>query len=161
MGQKIDFSENRNIFMPNIQMKKSLLRAVQKVFEYPDYKNTAVNSAIANYFDISCDNVSITNGSMEAINLLVKVLESKNNLTLVKINLKTGRHHQIRVQFSNINHPLYGDQKYGIKDNKQLALYAYKLSFTNPVTKNNLTFIKYPKKVGIWKEFNMEGENNE
>ena len=44
MEQKIDFSENRNIFMPNIQMKKSLLRAVQKVFEYPDYKNTAVNS---------------------------------------------------------------------------------------------------------------------
>lgn len=72
MGQKIDFSENRNIFMPNIQMKKSLLRAVQKVFEYPDYKNTAVNSAIAGYFDISCDNASITNGSMEAINLLVK-----------------------------------------------------------------------------------------
>lgn len=93
--------------------------------------------------------------------LSYKVLESKNNLTLVKIALKTGRHHQIRVQFSNINHPLYGDQKYGIKDNKQLALYAYKLSFKNPVTKNNLTFIKYPKKVGIWKEFNMEGENNE
>ena len=38
--------------------------------------------------------------------LSYKVLESKNNLTLVKINLKTGRHHQIRVQFSNINHPL-------------------------------------------------------
>lgn len=53
MEQKIDFSENRNIFMPNIQMKKSLLRVVQKVFKYPDYKNTAVNSAIANYFDIS------------------------------------------------------------------------------------------------------------
>ena len=83
MAQKINFSENRNVFMPTKKMKRSLLQAVKKVFEYPDYKNTEVNNAISNYFGISFNNVSITNGSMEAINLLVNVLE-KNNATLFK-----------------------------------------------------------------------------
>lgn len=83
MAQKIDFSENRNVFMPNEKMKNALLQAIKKVFEYPDYKNTEVNSIIANYFDTSFNNVSITNGSMEAINFLVNVL-GKNNATLFK-----------------------------------------------------------------------------
>lgn len=78
----------------------------------------------------------------------------KLNLSLVKINLQTGRHHQIRVQFANINHSLYGDQRYGKSGkNKQIALWAYELTIIHPVTKKELTFIDYPEKVGIWKEF--------
>ena len=115
MGQKIDFSENRNIFMPNIQMKKSLLRAVQKVFEYPDYKNTAVNSAIAGYFDISCDNASITNGSMEAINLLVKVLERKN-ATLFKPTFWGDEDALIRYKYNVNSVPLDYELKYNINN---------------------------------------------
>lgn len=45
--------------------------------------------------------------------LTYKVLVTEKDLSLVKINLETGRHHQIRVQFSNAGHSLYGDQKYG------------------------------------------------
>ena len=41
------------------------------------------------------------------------LISSKNNLSLVKINLITGRSHQIRVQFSSRHHPLVGDSKYG------------------------------------------------
>ena len=61
--------------------------------------------------------------------LSYKVLQKdlENNLSLVKINLKTGRHHQIRVQFASRGYPLYGDQRYGIKNNKQIALFSYKL----------------------------------
>ena len=76
-----------------------------------------------------------------------------SNLSLVNILLHTGRHHQIRVQFASRNHPLYGDQRYGKSSKKQLALFAYYLSFNHPVTKEKLEFIKYPDKVGIWKEF--------
>ena len=68
--------------------------------------------------------------------------DKESNLSLVDINLKTGRSHQIRVQFSSRNHPLYGDQKYN-KNSKvveQIALYAYQLSFYHPVTKEALTF---------------------
>ena len=77
--------------------------------------------------------------------------EKENDLSLVKVDLKTGRHHQIRLQMSNINHPLYGDQRYGIQDKKQLALFAYKLEFIHPVTKEKLTFSHLPEYIGVWK----------
>jgi len=66
----------------------------------------------------------------------------KDNLSLVKINLKTGRSHQIRVQFSSRNHPLYGDQKYNkmAKVGEQIALFASGLSFVHPVSKEVLDF---------------------
>ena len=68
----------------------------------------------------------------------------KEDLSLVKINLKTGRNHQIRLQFSSRNYPLYGDNKYGNDSNKNLGLYAYKLEFIHPTTKEKLTFTNYP-----------------
>ena len=77
--------------------------------------------------------------------------DKENDLSLVKVNLKTGRHHQIRLQMSNINHPLYGDQRYGKEDKKQLALFAYKLEFIHPVSKETLTFSYLPEYIGIWK----------
>lgn len=64
-----------------------------------------------------------------------------NNLSLVKINLKTGRSHQIRVQFASRKIPLYGDQKYNPKAIKnQIALFAAKLEFKHPVTKEVMSF---------------------
>ena len=77
--------------------------------------------------------------------LTFKVLANKDNTTLLKINLETGRHHQIRVQFSYHNHPLLGDEKYGSKGKYTIALYAYKLEFIHPVTKEKLQFISIPK----------------
>lgn len=67
----------------------------------------------------------------------------------VDINLLTGRHHQIRVQFANISHPLYGDIKYGNKINKvgqNLALWSYYLSFFHPTKDEYLEFTYYPEK---------------
>ena len=80
----------------------------------------------------------------------------KNGLSLVKINLETGRSHQIRVQFSYHGYPLYGDQKYNKSANvgEQIALFATSLSFIHPVTKEQLTFsISYPNKYP-WNIFN-------
>lgn len=74
------------------------------------------------------------------------------NLSLVKVNLHTGRHHQIRVQFSSRGHSLYGDQKYGSRGRgKQLALWAYYLSFIHPTKNEIMTFEEYPEKVSSWK----------
>lgn len=84
----------------------------------------------------------------EAI-LNYEVLKTKDNLNLVKINLVTGRSHQIRVQFSSRNNPLYGDQKYNKNaiSNTNIALFAKILSFNHPVTKEKLTFeIDLPKR---------------
>ena len=71
-----------------------------------------------------------------------KLISTVENLSLVKVFLKTGRSHQIRVQFSSRNLPLYGDQRYNknAKVGQQLALYATSLSFEHPTTKENLTF---------------------
>ena len=79
-------------------------------------------------------------------------IKEKDNLSLVKINLITGRHHQIRVQFASRGYSLYGDQRYGEENRKQLALFCYKLEFVHPVTRQKLSFISYPN-YGVFKEF--------
>ena len=74
--------------------------------------------------------------------------------TLVEIDLKTGRHHQIRVQFASRKHPLCGDQRYGKMDKTQIALCAYHLEFIHPVTKEKMSFsIKKPD-TQYWTDFN-------
>lgn len=74
------------------------------------------------------------------------------NLSVLKIHLHTGRHHQIRVQLSNRNHSIYGDQKYGTRGKgKQIALWAYELSIFHPITKEKMTFSVIPKIDGTWK----------
>ena len=85
--------------------------------------------------------------------LTYEVLAEKNDLSLVKINLETGRHHQIRVQFSNAGHSLYGDQKYG-KDSmgKQIALWAYRLEFKHPVKDEIMKFEALPEKNDVFDE---------
>lgn len=77
----------------------------------------------------------------EAI-LSYELIKYKNNYSLVKINLETGRSHQIRVQFSSRGYPLYGDQRYNKKTlpKQQIALFANRLEFIHPVTKEKLFF---------------------
>lgn len=84
-----------------------------------------------------------------------KVLDRKNDLNLVKVNLITGRHHQIRLQFASRNNNLYGDQLYGIQDRKQIALYAYHLRFKHPVKDEIMDFKLLPQN-GIWSEFKYD-----
>lgn len=71
-----------------------------------------------------------------------KVLAEKENLSLIEVNLHTGRSHQIRVQFSSRNYPLFGDQKYNKKAivGEQIALYSFSLSFKHPISKEVMTF---------------------
>ena len=101
-----------------------------------------------------------TKGSKEAI-LEYKVIKNfeynNKKYSLVDIDLHTGRHHQIRVQFANIGHPLYGDIKYGQKINKvgqNLALFSYYLSFFHPTKDEYLEFKFMPneleKRDKIW-----------
>ena len=70
-----------------------------------------------------------------------KVIDEKNNLSMLKINLKTGRSHQIRVQTSSRGYPIVGDSKYGKNEGKiNIALFAYELSFIHPTKKEQMTF---------------------
>lgn len=75
----------------------------------------------------------------------------ETNLSLVKVDLHTGRHHQIRVQFASRGHSIYGDQKYGTRGRgKQICLYAYSLTIKHPITKEEMTFENIPEVTGSW-----------
>ena len=73
------------------------------------------------------------------------------DLSLLEINLHTGRHHQIRVQLANFEHSIFGDQKYGTRGKgKQIALWAYQLTVVHPITKEEMVFEDLPEPVGTW-----------
>lgn len=85
------------------------------------------------------------NAKLAKLDFQVLSYDEKRDLTVVKINLHTGRHHQIRVQFANFGHSLYGDQKYGVRGRgKQIRLWAYKLELEHPTKKEIMTFESMP-----------------
>ena len=87
--------------------------------------------------------------------VLDNFIVNNKKYSYVEIKLNTGRHHQIRVQFSNIGHSIYGDVKYGKNVNKEgqkLALFAYSLTFFHPTKDEVMEFRVLPEKVGIWSE---------
>ncbi len=103
------------------------------------------------------DEISIISNAKEGkyAKLEYKLLAYQNGLSLVKVNLITGRHHQIRLQFSKRNHPLYGDNLYGQKEKVPVCLYAYHLRFKHPVKDEILDFKLLPKGT-IWDGFHYE-----
>lgn len=89
-----------------------------------------------------------------------RVLETVGNYSLADVRLHTGRSHQIRVQMSAIGCPVYGDMRYGGEKAKKgkLALWAYYLAFSHPVTKERLVFrVQPPKDEEPWASFNTDG----
>lgn len=117
----------------------------EDVFEDYLYKNEALNKSMV---------VSKEKHGSKFSRLNYKTLKTDNNLSLVEIKLETGRHHQIRVQFSSRGNSLYGDQKYGKGPaNTQIALWAYKIEFKHPTQDKVLIFECKPKAIGIWEKF--------
>lgn len=89
-----------------------------------------------------------------------RILEKNDQLALAEIKLHTGRSHQIRVQMAGINHPVYGDMRYGGEraQKGKLALWAYSLTVTHPVTKERMRFVcEPPKDTAPWNKFDIDG----
>ncbi|MBO7277660.1 MAG: RluA family pseudouridine synthase [Bacteroidales bacterium] len=85
-----------------------------------------------------------------------EVLAKGDNYQLLQVNLKTGRHHQIRVQLSNIGCPIKGDLKYGFeRSNKDasISLHARQLEFLHPVKKEQIKIIAPLPKDSLWQWF--------
>jgi 23S rRNA pseudouridine1911/1915/1917 synthase len=94
-------------------------------------------------------------GAKKAV-LDYQVIAVSGALSLVKINLRTGRSHQIRVQMAALGHPLYGDQKYGAKLNRpgeQIALWAAQIEFKHPTKAEWLQFVSEPPQDDPWERF--------
>lgn len=85
-----------------------------------------------------------------------EVLATTSNHSLVHITLETGRSHQIRVQFSSRGLPLVYDQRYNNHTKKgQIALYAFRLTFPHPITKEPVVITHMPPKTSPWHEFEV------
>ncbi len=96
--------------------------------------------------------VKIDNKGKEAI-LSYKLLGTKDNLSLVEIDLETGRSHQIRVQFSSRGYPLYGDMKYNNNVKDDIALFSESITLLHPITKESMTFKSLPPDKYPWNIF--------
>lgn len=118
---------------------------VDKSGEYIDYidKDKNGNSFV-------CEN-----GKKAILDYELLDYNKEHDCSLVSITLKTGRHHQIRVQFASRGHYLLGDQRYGVQDNKQISLFSYYLSFEHPVTHERLEFKALPKSENYWTLFTL------
>lgn len=91
------------------------------------------------------------NAKLAKLDYEVLAYNEIKNLSLVKVNLHTGRHHQIRVQLAHVGHSIFGDQKYGTRGTgKQIALWAYELTLEHPVSKETMTFKCLPESNGTW-----------
>jgi len=94
-------------------------------------------------------------GAREAI-LDYERLEEAEGLSLVRVNLVTGRSHQVRVQLSAIGHPLYGDQRYGPEVNRpgqQIALFCAQVSCQHPTRREPMVFTQPPPGGRPWNLF--------
>ena len=86
----------------------------------------------------------------EAI-LTYQVLNRTEDLSRVRIQLITGRTHQIRAQFSGRGYPLVGDRKYSLlEDECEIALWSYRLAFHHPYSGKPMEFVLEPPASYPW-----------
>ena len=89
-------------------------------------------------------------GVQEAI-LDYQLLGSADGMSRVRVLLRTGRTHQIRVQFSSRGMPLVGERKYAEQDDPcEIALWSHKIGFTHPATGGKMVFSKEPPESYPW-----------
>lgn len=91
-----------------------------------------------------------------------ELINTSKNYSLLKVILKTGRKNQIRVHFSEINHPIIGDKKYGAQTNplRRMGLHFNRLIIVHPKTKQDMEFTsKVPD--AMLKMFKVKEDRNE
>ena len=92
-------------------------------------------------------------GVQEAV-LHYQVQGTGDALSKVRIQLETGRTHQIRVQFASRGNPLVGERKYAVlEDPCEIALWSYRLGFNHPATGKPMEFVKEPPETYPWSLF--------
>lgn len=123
-------------------------------------KDTLVNYLQKNEKENIVQVVPMSVTGAKKAELYYEELDNDGKHSLLEIHILTGRSHQIRVQLANIGCPLYGDNKYGknkSKSTNNLGLWAGKLTFIHPTTKEKMVFMSMPDTTKLpWKNFKME-----
>lgn len=131
----------------------SSIRALNKMFEDKKVEKTYFAITIGEINPQGVITSSIDDKPSQSNFTRIDAVPSKRfgQLNLVELKPQTGRRHQLRIHLSSINHPILGDQKYGIEHlilkGKGLYLHAYSLEFEHPFTKQKLSLTdEIPKK---------------
>jgi 23S rRNA pseudouridine1911/1915/1917 synthase len=110
-------------------------------------KNEKLNRSVAHDKEIA--------HSKEAV-MTYEVLGSSDNYYLLKIELHTGRHHQIRAQLAAIGCPIKGDAKYGFKrsnPDRSIHLHAWKIAFDHPISGTREEIVAPLPEEQLWEFF--------
>lgn len=139
------------IFAKNEYIQECLVKQMKQGIFYKEYlaileglldKNAGIIDAPIARKDGSIIERCIDKNGAKAVTHY-EVIDIKDNLSLVKFVLETGRTHQIRVHSKYIGHSILGDTLYGNETNLifRQALHAHKTAFIHPITKNKIELI--------------------
>ncbi len=92
--------------------------------------------------------------------LLFENIDTQNELSLLRIELHTGRPHQIRAQMADAGYPVWGDHKYGVPSSGSIALFSYQFELQHPVKKTPVSFKCLPPPKLPWSFFKDSGFTN-
>ena len=150
-GIMYPFTKKTAMQSENMKLAQPELTKLEKKYVAVCYGKVKEKEELRDYlFKDKKQNISyVTTKDKGKLSILdYSLIKYKNNFSLVDISLKTGRAHQIRVQFSSRKHPLVGDVKYGLNTEKiPVALFAYKLAFYHPISREKMKFeLEIPKR---------------
>ena len=142
--------------MNKMLMERKILKKYLAIVEKKPIrkKNTLINFLKKNQKQNKSYIVDQTTIDSKKAILHYTTLKDLDNYSLLEISLETGRHHQIRVQLSNIGCFIKGDLKYGSKrsnSDKSICLHANEISFIHPVSKNEIKIKANKPQNNIWK----------
>ena len=140
-----------NLLFRNNQVKKTYWAIVSKA---PPKKSEILENYLIKNNKLNKSFVSEEENTKKGI-LKYKLVKNTKNFFLLKITPKTGRHHQIRVQLSNIGCIIKGDLKYGAKrsnKDKSICLHAKNIEFFHPVKKQKIIISATLPNSDIWQE---------
>lgn len=147
---------NLNLQFQNRTVEKTYLAVVKNKPEHDQGELTHYLYKQSNNKSIIVEETQ--RGAKKAV-LKYELVDSIDNYHLLKINLITGRHHQVRAQLSAIDCPIRGDVKYGFKRgnrDRSIHLHAWKLSFQHPVTKVKEELTADLPDDPIWQAFKLD-----
>jgi len=141
LSEQVRTKSLKKIYLAVVDGKVEKAKGILEDYLYKDERNN-ISKVV---------NATKKNAKLAKLDYEVLKYNEVKDLSLLKVNLHTGRHHQIRVQLSNFGHSIFGDQKYGTRGKgKQIALWAYSLTIIHHTTKEEMTFEDLPEPVGTW-----------
>jgi 23S rRNA pseudouridine1911/1915/1917 synthase len=147
-----------------VQLRQTQKEYITVICGRPESESGLIEDYLKKLKTINMSKVTTKDDKLGKLaSLSYKVIETVETeeygwLSLLRIKLLTGRHHQIRVQLSNANMPIWGDNKYNKvfvkkKGWTQIALWSYKFGFRHPKTKEYMEFSCMPENIYPFKLF--------